>query len=75
MSASEKVKALGKAVDGMQISDSDRLWLSLQPEIVNLRNALPQIVAVVEAAEKEWAGDFASVEVGDALTALKESLP
>jgi hypothetical protein len=52
MSASEKLKALGKAVDEMKITESDRLWLDLQPELISLRAALPQIVAVVESSER-----------------------
>lgn len=79
MSASEKLKALGAAIDEMKISEADRLWLNLQPEINAFRNALPQIVEVVEAAEKaplRYGGeDYDKAEIlEDALAALDEAL-
>lgn len=72
MSASEKLKALEKH---MRRHKTEMLY----PESARLRNALPQIVALVEAAEAvsmiERTGvlpDFASL--ASALAALDEAL-
>ena len=53
MSASEKLKALDK---NLHPAPWEELWVALNPPddpewLIPLRNALPQIVAVVEAAE------------------------
>jgi hypothetical protein len=65
MSASQRLKALKELQDR-------------NPHVYILNDSLlrayPQILALVEAAEKEWEGDFASGEVGDALAALDEAL-
>ena len=70
VSASERLKALKALHDPHPLNDQEAAW--------TLRNALPQIVAVVEAAERAFEDPAANLwdsrPVGIALAALEEAL-
>jgi len=68
MSASEKLKALDEAMRASLTGSATQTHA-----LVAVRRALPQIVAVVEAAESAWP-DQASVKMDAALAALEEAL-
>jgi hypothetical protein len=88
VTASEKLKALdgrfalpnwpkGEHIPNREYHTHGELWGETEEALVSVRNALPQIVAVVEAADTvAHRRDVNSIPaLRDALAALEEALP
>jgi len=83
-SALDRASVLLVRKDGKQVSASEKLkaldeWMPLhsnqsEPKLWELRRALPQIVAVVEAAEGAGSDPEWALKLDAALTGLEEAL-